>query len=117
MNAVLDTLHTVMDAVIGALAVALAALERAALANPSAAEWATALALVVALAGWLLAGRRGNAALNLLLFLAAVGAGSWLSWKTGHAGVLAQQVALAVMVLHGLAKGRGWALVRGYSKS
>ena len=109
-NAILDALNTVLDAIIGALAVALDATARAMLANVHAAEWASAL--VLALAVWMLAGRRGSSALALLLFLVAVGAGAWLSWKTGHAGVTAQQTALAIMVLHGL-KGRGWALVKG----
>lgn len=108
-NAILDTLNTVLDSVVGALAVALGATARAMLANVHAAEWSSAL--VLALAVWLLAGRRGSGALNLLLFLVAVGAGAWLSWKTGHTGVTAQQAALAVMVLHAQLKARGWALV------
>jgi prepilin signal peptidase PulO-like enzyme (type II secretory pathway) len=110
MNAVLDTLNTVMDAVIGALGVALAAVARAALANVHAAEWSSAL--VLALAVWLLAGRRWRPAVGLGLFVLAVGAGAWLSWKTGHTGVTAQQAALAALVLRGQLKAQGWALVK-----
>ena len=114
MNAVLDTLNTVMDAVIGALGVALAATARAMLANVHTSEWATALVLAVAV--WMLAGRRARPVWGLALFLLAVGAGAWLSWRTHHHGMVAQQAALAVMVLHGLAKGRGWALLKGGRK-
>ena len=111
MNAVLDTLNTVMDALIGALAVALRTVARAALANVHTTEWVAALVLSVAL--WLLAGRRGSSALALLLFVLAVGVGAWLSWRTGHTGVTVQQVALAVMIFHGI-KGRGWIVKIGY---
>ena len=111
MNAALDTLNTVLDALIGALAVGLNAVAKAMLSNVHAAEWASALALAVAL--WLLAGRRGHPALALLLFVLAVGAGAWLSWRTGHTGVTVQQVALAVMIFHGI-KGRGWIVKIGY---
>lgn len=110
MNAALDILNTVMDAIINALAVGLSATARAMLANVHAAEWVSAL--VLALAAWLLAGRRGHPAVGLLAFALAVGAGAWLSWKTGHTGVTAQQTALTAMILHGL-KGRVWALVKG----
>lgn len=110
MNTALDILNTVMDAVIGALGVALAAAARAALANASTAEWV--LAVVLAGAAWLLSSGRGWRAVGVLVFLVAVGACSWLSWKAGRHGVLAQQAMLAAMVLHGL-KGRGWALVKG----
>lgn len=109
MNAVLDTLNTVLDVLIGALTVGLNAVAKAMLSNVHAAEWASALTLAVTL--WLLAGRRGSSALALLLFLVSVGAGAWLSWRTGHTGVTAQQAALAVTVLHGL-RGRGWMLNR-----
>jgi len=107
MNAVLDILNTVLDAVIGALAVALAAVARAALANVSTSEWV----LAVALAGtaWMLSSGRGWRAVGLLAFSLAVAAGAWLAWKTGHAGMVAQQVVMAVMVLHGI-KGQGWSL-------
>ena len=107
MNAVLDILNTVLDAVIGALGVALAAVARAALANASTSEWV----LAVALAGtaWMLSSGRGWRAVGLLAFALAVAAGAWLSWKTGHAGMVAQQAVLAAMVLHGV-KRRGWSL-------
>jgi hypothetical protein len=110
VNAALDILNTVMDAVIGALGVALAAAARAALANLSAAEWTLAAAL--AGAAWLLASGRGWRAVGVLVFLMAVAACAWLSWKAGRYGVLAQQAVLAAMVLHGL-KGRGRAVVKG----
>jgi prepilin signal peptidase PulO-like enzyme (type II secretory pathway) len=107
MNAVLDFLNTVLDAVIGALGVALAAVARAALANASTAEWV----LAVALAGtaWMLSSGRGWRAVGLLAFSLAVAAGGWLAWRTNHPGMVAQQAVLAAMVLHGL-KGRGWSL-------
>ena len=108
-NAILDTLNTVLDAIIGALSVALQASARAALANVPAAEWV--LALVLAFAAWMLAGRRGSLVLNLLLFVLGVGASAWLSWRTHHHGVLTQQVVLAALSLHGL-KSRGWALLK-----
>jgi prepilin signal peptidase PulO-like enzyme (type II secretory pathway) len=107
MNAALDILNTVLDAVIGALAVGLQAAARAALANTSAAEWVLAVAL--AGAAWMLSSGRGWRAVGLLAFSLAVAAGAWLSWKTGHGGMVAQQAVLAAMVLHGL-KGRGWTL-------
>ena len=114
MNAVIDTLNTVMDAVIGALAMGLSAITKTMLANIHATEWTTGLLLILSV--WLLASRRGRPAWGLALFLLAVGAGVWLSWKTGHTGVTAQQAALAAVVLHGQLRARGWALVRGYSK-
>lgn len=110
MNAALDTLNTVVDAVIGALAVVLQATARAALANISAAEWVLAVAL--AGAAWLLSSGRGWRAVGVLVFVLAVAACAWLSWKAGRYGVLAQQAVLAAMVMHGLLKSRGWALVK-----
>lgn len=110
MNAALDTVNTVLDALIGALAVALNAVARAMLANVHASEWT--LALVLAIGVWLLAGRRRRSAVGLALFVLAVGAGAWLSWRTGHTGVTAQQAALAAFGLHGL----GWTLVKGGAK-
>lgn len=114
MNAALDILNTVMDAVIGALVMGLHATARAALANVSAAEWVMAVAL--AGAAWLLASRRGRPVVGMLLFVLAVGAGAWLSWRTNHHGMVAQQAVLGVMVLHGLVKGWGWKLVKGGAK-
>ena len=113
MNTALDILNTVMDAVIDALAVALAAVARAALANVSAAEWV--LAVTLAGAAWLLSSGRGWRAVGLLAFALAVGAGAWISWRTHHHGMVAQQAVLAVMVLHGI-KGRGRAVVKGGAK-
>lgn len=114
MNAVLDMLNTVLDAVIGALAVALTAVARAALANVSTSEWVLAVALAVSC--WMLARRRGNAAVGFALLVLTVTAAAWLSWKTGHTGASVQQAALAALGLHGLLKGRGWALVKGGAK-
>lgn len=114
MNAILDTLNTVFDAIISAMAVALNALTRAALANVSTAEWVIAVALLVAV--WLLVSRRGRPAVGMLLFGLAVGAGAWLSWRTSHHGMVAQQAALVAMVLHGLVKSRGWLLLKGGRK-
>ena len=110
MNAVLDTLNTVMDAVIGALAVGLQAAGRAMLANVFAAEWVLAAAL--AGAAWMLSSGRGWRIAGVLVFALAVTAGGWLTWKTGHAGMMAQQAVLAAMVLHGL-KSRGWTMAKG----
>ena len=107
MNAVIDTLNTVMDAVIGALAVGLAATARAMLANVFAAEWVLAAAL--AGAAWMLSSGRGWRIAGVLVFALAVAAGAWLCWRTNHAGMVAQQAVLAAMVLHGI-KGRGWSL-------
>jgi hypothetical protein len=104
-------MSTVLDDLISALAVALNSVAKAMLANVHTTEWVAALVLAVAL--WLLAGRRGHPALALLLFVLAVGAGAWLSWRTGHTGVTVQQVALAVMIFHGI-KGRGWIVKIGY---
>lgn len=101
-------MNTVLDAIIGALGVALNALARVALANMSAADWALAVALALAGAAWLLASGRGWRAVGVLVFLVAVGACAWLSWKAGRHGVLAQQAVLAVMVLHG----SGWGTSR-----
>ena len=112
MNAAIDLLNTVMDAVIGALAVALQATARAMLANVHTSEWATALVLAGAV--WLLASRRGRPVVGMMLFSLAVGAGAWLSWRTNHHGMVAQQAVLAVMVLHGLLKAQGWALVKKF---
>ncbi len=113
MNAALDLLNTVMDAVIGALAMGLKATAQAALANVSAAEWVMAVAL--AGAAWMLSSGRGRRAVGLLVFLVVVGACAWLAWRTHHHGMVAQQAVLAVMVLHGF-KGRGWSLVQGGAK-
>lgn len=107
MNTVLD----ILNAISGALAVALHAVARAALANMSVAEWALAVAL--AGAAWLLASGRGWRAVGVLVFLVAVSGCAWLTWKAGRYGVLAQQTVLVAMVLHGLAKSRGRALVKG----
>ena len=114
MNAALDLLNTVMDAVIGALAVGLQATARAMLANIHSTEWT--LGLLLALSCWLIVSRRWSTAVGVVLLALAVVAGAWLSWKTGHTGASVQQAALAVMVLHGLAKGRGWALLKGGRK-
>lgn len=113
MNDALDILNTVMDALIGALAVGLKAAARAMLANVHAAEWVLAVAL--AGAAWLLSSGRGWRVVGLLAFSLTVAAGAWLSWKTGHAGMVAQQAVMAAMVLHGI-KGRGWSLVKGGAK-
>lgn len=114
MNAILDTLNTVLDAVIGALAVALGAVAKTMLANIHSTEWTVGLLLILSV--WLLTSRRGNSALGFAFLLLAVGAGAWLSWKTGHTGTSVQQVTLAILSLHGLLRARGWALVRKYSK-
>lgn len=103
-----------MNAVLDILGAALAAVARAALANMTTAEWTLAVAL--AGAAWLLASGRGWRAAGVLVFLVAAGAGAWLSWKAGRYGVLAQHSVMATMVLHGLLKARGWALVSRYSK-
>lgn len=110
MNTVLDILNTVLDALIGALA----AVARAMLQNIHATEWTVGLLLILSV--WLLTSRRGNSAFGFAVLLLAVGAGAWLSWKTGHTGASVQQVTLAALSLHGLLKARGWALVRGYAK-
>ena len=114
MNAALDILNTVLDAVIGALGVALAAVAKTMLANIHSTEWS--LGLLLALSCWLIVSRRWSTAVGVVLLALAVVAGAWLSWKTGHTGASVQQAALAVMVLHGLAKGRGWTLVKGGAK-
>ena len=114
MNTVLDTLNTVLDAVIGALAVALGAVAKTMLANIHSTEWAVGLLLILSI--WLLARRRGKSIFGFALLLLAVTAGAWLSWRTGNTGASVQQVALAVLGLHGLLKSRGWALVQGVAK-
>lgn len=114
MNAVLDTLNTVMDAVIGALGVALGTVAKTMLQNVHSTEWAVGLLLILSV--WLLARRRGNSIFGFALLLLSVTAGAWLSWRTGHTGASVQQVALAVFGLHGLLKSRGWALVQGAAK-
>jgi hypothetical protein len=103
MNAVLDTLNMAMNTVLAAM-----------LANIHATEWGAALLMIGG--AWLLTNKRRNAALGFTLLLLAVAAGAWLSWKTGHTGASVQQVALAVLSLHGLLRARGWALVRGYAQ-
>jgi hypothetical protein len=110
MNAVLDTLNTVLDAVIGALAVALNAVGKTMLANIHATEWT--LGLLLAVSCWLIVSRRGNTTVGVVLLALSVFAGAWLSWRTGHTGASVQQVALAALGLHGLLRGRGWALVK-----
>jgi len=59
--------------------------------------------------GWVVARGGGWGGVGLLAFALAVAAGAWLSWKTGHAGMVAQQAVLAAMVLPGV-KRRGWSL-------
>ena len=115
MNTVTETLSMALYTVMDALGAGLGVLARAMLANVQGAEWASALVLAIGV--WLLLNRRKSAGLGFALFLLGVSAGAWLSWKTGHTGVTAQQAALAVMVLHGQLRARGWALVRGYSKA
>lgn len=110
-NAILDALNTGLDALVDALIVALNTVAKAMLANTSAAEWV--LAVVLAFAAWILAGRRGSFTRGLMLFTLAASASAWLSWRTNHHGMVAQQAVLALMVLHGLLKARGWALVKG----
>jgi hypothetical protein len=110
MNAALDTLNTVLDAVIGALVVALGAVAKTMLANIHSTEWM--LGLCLALSCWMLARRRGNTTVGVVLLVLAVTAGAWLSWKTGHSGASVQQVALAALGLHGLLRARGWALFK-----
>ena len=114
MNAVLDILNTVLDAVIGALAVALGAVAKTMLANIHSTEWT--LGLLLAVSCWLIVSRRWSTAVGVALLALAVFAGAWLSWKTGHTGASVQQAALATLGLHGLLKGRGWALVKGGRK-
>lgn len=91
-----------MNAVIDTLSAALGAVARAALVNMSVAEWS----LAVALAGtaWMLSSGRGWRILGVLVFLGVMGAGAWLTWKAGRYGVLAQQIVLSAMVLHGFFK-------------
>lgn len=108
MNDALDILNTVMDALIGALAVALQGAARAMLANIHGAEWLLAVALAGA-AWMMLAGGRGWRAVGVLAFSLIVGAAAWLSWRTNHHGMMAQQAVLAALALHGL-RGRGWTL-------
>lgn len=110
MNATIDILNTVLDAIVGALAVGLAATAQAALANVLVAEWVVAVAL--AGAAWLISNGRGWRAAGLLTFSLTVAAGAWLCWRTNHHGMVAQQAVLAAMVLHGI-KGRGWATLKG----
>jgi hypothetical protein len=110
MNAALDILNTVLDAVIGALAVALGAVAKTMLANIHSTEWT--LGLLLAVSCWLIVSRRWSTAVGVVLLALAVFAGTWLSWKTGHTGASVQQAALAALGLHGLLKGRGWALVK-----
>lgn len=102
MNDALNILSTVMDAVIGALGVALHAVARAMLANVAASEWVLAVAL--AGAAWMLCSGRGWRVVGVLAFALTVGAGAWLAWRTHHHGMVAQQVVVAAMVLHGQLK-------------
>ena len=113
MNTALDILNTVLDAVINALAVGLQATARAALANVSAAEWTLAAAL--AGSAWLISIGRGWRVAGVLTFALTVTAGAWLTWKTGHAGQVAQQAVLALMALHGI-RARGWTLAKGSTR-
>lgn len=114
MNAVLDFLNNLLDIAIGALAVALNAIGKTMLANIHSTEWT--LGMLLAVSCWLIVSRRWSTAVGVVLLALSVFAGVWLAWRTGHSGAAIQQAALAALSLHGLLKGRGWALVRGYAK-
>lgn len=73
-------------------------------------EWAAALLMICGV--WLMTSRGRYALLGLLLFLVAVAAGVWTSWKTAHAGAVAQMAVLAIIGLQGLLKGRGRSLLK-----
>lgn len=103
-----------MNTILDNLSAAFAALARAAVAHMSIAEWA--LAATLAGAAWLLASGRGWRAVGVLVFVVAVGACAWLSWKAGRYGVLAQQSVLSIMVLHGVLRSRGWTAARRAAK-
>jgi hypothetical protein len=65
---------------------------------------------------WAMTTQRRFAALGLLLFVLALAAGLWTAWRTAHAGAVAQMAVLAVIGLHGMFRGRGWALLKGGRK-
>jgi len=98
INFILDNLNTALNTVLAAM-----------LAHTNAVEWMVAIFILCGI--WLLANRGRNAVWGFMCFTVAVSAGTWLSWKTGHTGVLVQQVVLAVLGLHGLLRARGWALL------
>lgn len=78
MNAVIDTLNTV-----------LATLERIALTNVNPVEWCIAM-LIVASILLLISKRRGG----FMLLAVSVWISAWLSWKTGHHGMSVQQIVI-----------------------
>lgn len=102
-----DTILSLLSAIVGALGVGLQAIGQAMLANTAAAEWTLAAAL--AGAAWLISLGRGWRASGVLVFLVAVIACTWLSWKLGRHGALAQQAVMAAMILHGTLRARGYA--------
>jgi hypothetical protein len=78
-------------------------------------EWASALLMLCGV--WAMTTRRRYApALGLLLFVLAVAAGVWTAWRTAHLGAVAQLAVMAALSLHGMFRGRGWALLKGGRK-
>lgn len=115
MSQATDTLSGALDAVIWFLSVAFGATCKTMLSNVLASEWLIGVALALAVA--LLVATRGRSLAGFALLVLTVTAGAWLAFKTGHTGASVQQVALAVLGLHGLLRGRGWALLqRGANK-
>ena len=114
MNAVLDFMNTAFDFVIGLLITALSIITKAMLTHIHTTEWIIAMLMVTG--AWFLLDKRRNATVGFTLLVLAVGAGAWLAWKTGHTGASVQQLALAALGLHGLLRGRGWALLKGGRK-
>jgi hypothetical protein len=77
-------------------------------------EWASALLMLCGVL--VLNTQRRYAALGLLLFVLAVAAGVWTAWRTAHLGAVAQLAVMAALSLHGMFRGRGWALLKGGRK-
>ena len=100
MNNVIDFMNT-----------ALSIISKAMLTHIHTTEWIIAMLMVAG--AWFLIDKRRNASVGFTLLVLAVGAGAWLAWKTGHTGASVQQLALAALGLHGLLRGRGWALLKG----
>jgi uncharacterized membrane protein YhhN len=103
----------ILNAVVNALAVALQAVARAALSNIHGAEWLLACALAAFCCVLLLSSGRVWRGVGVMAFLLTVAACAWLYWRLNRHGLMAQQIVLAIMVLHGI---RGWTMARGVAK-
>ncbi|MCX7255330.1 MAG: hypothetical protein NTZ64_00970, partial [Polaromonas sp.] len=109
-----DFLSRAAAAVLDFLAMALNGTCKTMLSSVQTSEWVVGVALALAVA--LLVATRGRSIGGFALLLLTVVSGAWLAFKTGHTGGAVQLVALAVLSLHSLLNGRGWALVRGAAK-